>query len=74
MMLDRLYRLIHFRQRRIVLLRLNSLIFSEAGRLIKHQPDADGRSSILTVGAIANEFRLKPIPFSEVDNTQPSKQ
>jgi hypothetical protein len=52
MMLDWLYRLIHFRQRRMVVLRLtSSFIFSEAGRLAKHEAGSDGRSSILTAGA-----------------------
>jgi hypothetical protein len=52
MMLDWLYRLIHFRQRRMVVLRLkSSFIFTEAGQLVKHQAGGDGRSSILTAGA-----------------------
>jgi hypothetical protein len=52
MILDWLYRLIHFRQRRTVVLRLtSSFTFSEAGRLIKHEPDRAPRSSSLTAGA-----------------------
>jgi hypothetical protein len=52
MMLDWLYRLIHFRQRRIVVLRLRSSFSSaESGRLIKHKPGSDVWSSVLTSGA-----------------------
>jgi hypothetical protein len=52
MMLNWLYRLIHFRHRRMVVLRLTSSFnVSEAGRLIKRDPDRGGRSSSLTVGA-----------------------
>jgi len=52
MMLDWLYRLIHFRQRRIVVLRLrSSFISTEGGRLMKHEADSDSRSSILTARA-----------------------
>jgi hypothetical protein len=51
MMLDWLYRLIHFRQRRMVVLRLRrSFIASEAGRLIRHQARSDGRFSIVALG------------------------
>jgi hypothetical protein len=51
MMLDWLYRLIHFRQRRMVVLRLRrSFIVSEASRLIKHQAGSDGRFSIVALG------------------------
>jgi len=52
MMFDWLYRLIHFRQRRMLVLRLtSSFIFTEAGRLVKHEAGSDGRWSILTAGA-----------------------
>ena len=52
MMLNWLYRLIHFRQRRMVVLRLrSSFISTEGGRLMKHEADSDARSSILTVGS-----------------------
>jgi hypothetical protein len=38
MMLDWFYRLIHFRQRRMVVLRLtSSFVFTEAGRLVKYE-------------------------------------
>jgi hypothetical protein len=51
-MLNWLYRLIHFRQRRMVLLRLrNSFVSTEDGRLMKHEADSDGRCSSLTAGA-----------------------
>jgi hypothetical protein len=50
MILDWLYRVIHFRQRRMVVLRLrSSFISTEGGRLMKHE--APGRFSILTVRA-----------------------
>ena len=52
MMLDWLYRLIHSRQRRMVVLRLtSSFILTEAGQLVKHEAGSDGRSSIWTAGA-----------------------
>jgi hypothetical protein len=52
MMLDWLYRLIHFQQRRMVVLRLrSSFVFTEAGRLVKHEADSDARSGIATAGA-----------------------
>jgi hypothetical protein len=50
MMLDWLYRLIHFRQRRMVVLRLRSSFISTGGvRLMKHEADGDARSSLLAV-------------------------
>jgi|HubBroStandDraft_5_1064220.scaffolds.fasta_scaffold268976_1 hypothetical protein len=52
MLLDWFYRLIHFRQRRMVVLRLtSSFISSEGGRLMKYEAPSDGRFSILTVRA-----------------------
>jgi hypothetical protein len=52
MMLDWLYRLIHFRQRRMVVLRLrSSFISTEGGRLMKHEAGSDRRSGIRTAGA-----------------------
>jgi hypothetical protein len=52
MMLDWLYRLIHFRRRRMVVLRLrSSFVSTEGGRLMKHEADSDARSSLLTAGA-----------------------
>jgi len=50
MILDWLYRVIHFRQRRMVVLRLrSSFISTEGSRLMKHETPGDGRFSILTV-------------------------
>jgi hypothetical protein len=52
MILNWLYRLIHFRQRRMVVLRLrSSFISTEGGRLMKHEAAGDARSGILTAGA-----------------------
>ena len=51
-MLNWLYRLIHFRRRRMVVLRVrSSFICTEGGRLMKHEADNDARSSSLTAGA-----------------------
>jgi hypothetical protein len=52
MMLTWLYRLIHFRQRRMVVLRLrSSFISTEGGRLMKHEAGTDAQSRSLTAGA-----------------------
>ena len=52
MILDWLYRVIHFRQRRMVALRLRSrFISTEGGGLIKHEANSDARYSIFTVGS-----------------------
>jgi hypothetical protein len=61
MMLNWLYRLIHFRQRRMVVLRLrSSFISTEGGRLMKREADSDARASSLTAGANRDECQLKP--------------
>ncbi len=60
MILDWLYRIIHFRQRRMVVLRLtSSFIFTEAGRLIKHQAGRDGQFSIVALGVPGNRCKLE---------------
>jgi hypothetical protein len=52
MMLDWFYRLIRFRQRRTIVLRLkSSFISTESGRLTKHEPAGDARSRTLTAGS-----------------------
>jgi hypothetical protein len=51
-MLDWVFRLIRFRQRRIIVLRLrSSFTYAESGRLMKHEPAGDARSTIFTAGS-----------------------